>query len=116
MKVNRASVACGPLEKWATAQVNYADMLKRVESRRNELKSLDNQAEVNKKRCEETTALIAKLEHSIASYKEEYALLISHVKLQNSVFSNIAWFWLAILMICLVFIMVSHLYVLFWFC
>ncbi|EFX79940.1 hypothetical protein DAPPUDRAFT_244076 [Daphnia pulex] len=40
-KVNRASEACGPLVKWATAQVNHADILKRVELLRNELKSLD---------------------------------------------------------------------------
>ncbi len=40
-KVNRASVACGSLVKWAMAQVNHADMLKRVELFRNELKSLD---------------------------------------------------------------------------
>ncbi len=79
-KVNRASVACGPLVKWATAQVNYADMLKRVEPLRNELKSLEKQADVNKKRGEETTTLIATLEHSIASYKEEYALLISQAQ------------------------------------
>jgi dynein heavy chain 1 len=79
-KVNRASVACGPLVKWATAQVNYADMLKRVEPLRNELKSLEKQADVNKRRGEETTTLISTLEHSIASYKEEYALLISQAQ------------------------------------
>ena len=78
--VNRASMACGPLVKWAIAQVNYADMLKRVEPLRNELKSLEKQAEVNKKRGEETTALIAQLEKSISSYKEEYALLISQAQ------------------------------------
>lgn len=79
-KVNRASMACGPLVKWATAQVNYAEMLKRVEPLRNELKSLEKQAEANKKRGEETTALIAQLEKSIAAYKEEYALLISQAQ------------------------------------
>ena len=30
-KVNRASLACGPLVKWATAQLQYADMLNKVE-------------------------------------------------------------------------------------
>ena len=69
-----------PLVKWATAQVNYADMLKRVEPLRNELKSLEKQADVNKKRGEETTTLIATLEHSIASYKKEYDLLTSQAK------------------------------------
>lgn len=62
------------------SQVNYADMLKRVELLRNELKSLENQAEVDKNRGDQTTALIAQLEKSIASYKEEYALLISQAQ------------------------------------
>ena len=40
-KVNRASHACGPLVKWALAQFQYADMLKRVEPLRNELRDLE---------------------------------------------------------------------------
>ena len=44
-KVNRASVACGPLVKWATAQLTYADMLNKVEPLRNELKNLEKEAE-----------------------------------------------------------------------
>ena len=36
-------------------------MLKQVELLRNELKSMEKQAEVNKKRGEDTTALIAQL-------------------------------------------------------
>jgi len=39
--VNRASHACGPLVKWALAQFQYADMLKRVEPLRNELRDLE---------------------------------------------------------------------------
>ena len=42
-KVNRASHACGPLVKWALAQFQYADMLKRVEPLRNELRELEVQ-------------------------------------------------------------------------
>ena len=49
-KVNRASLACGPMVKWAIAQINYSDMLTRVEPLRNELKSLENEAETNKVR------------------------------------------------------------------
>jgi len=30
-KINKASQACGPLVKWATAQIQYADMLHKVE-------------------------------------------------------------------------------------
>ena len=40
-KINKASKACGPLVKWASAQLQYADMLKRVEPLRNELKALE---------------------------------------------------------------------------
>ena len=46
-KVNRASLACGPLVKWAIAQLQYADMLKKVEPLRNELKDLEMQAQKN---------------------------------------------------------------------
>lgn len=60
-----------------TLQVSYADMLKKVEPLRDELKSLELQADENKAKGEETKALIAQLEKSIAAYKEEYALLIS---------------------------------------
>ncbi|XP_065208173.1 dynein heavy chain, cytoplasmic isoform X2 [Planococcus citri] len=76
-KVNRASMACGPMVKWAVAQISYADMLKKVEPLRDELKSLELQAEENKQKGEEMKALITQLEKSISAYKEEYALLIS---------------------------------------
>ncbi|KAL6254284.1 hypothetical protein P5V15_014899 [Pogonomyrmex californicus] len=79
-KVNRASLACGPMVKWAIAQIEYADMLKRVEPLRDELYSLERQAETNKLKGEEVKNLIAQLEQSIASYKEEYAQLISQAQ------------------------------------
>jgi dynein heavy chain 1 len=64
-------------------------MLKRVEPLRNELKSLERQADVNVKRGEETTALIQQLERSIASYKEEYALLISQAQAIKTDLENV---------------------------
>ncbi|QQP51744.1 Dynein heavy chain_ cytoplasmiclike [Caligus rogercresseyi] len=79
-KVNRASMACGPLVKWAIAQLLYADMLKRVEPLRNELQSLKDAAESKQKHADEMTELIARLEKSINSYKEEYAQLISQAE------------------------------------
>ena len=42
-KVSRASHACGPFVKWVLAQFQYADMLKRVEPLRNELRELEVQ-------------------------------------------------------------------------
>ncbi|CAF1453141.1 unnamed protein product, partial [Rotaria magnacalcarata] len=76
-KVNRASVACGPLVKWAIAQLTYADMLGKVEPLRNELKSLEKEAEQKVADMQKTNDLIATLETSIAQYKTEYADLIS---------------------------------------
>ncbi|XP_069694728.1 dynein heavy chain, cytoplasmic isoform X3 [Periplaneta americana] len=88
-KVNRASMACGPMVKWAIAQINYADMLKRVEPLRDELHSLEVQAQENKNRGEDVTNLITQLEHSIASYKEEYAQLISQAQAIKTDLENV---------------------------
>ncbi|XP_034944602.1 dynein heavy chain, cytoplasmic isoform X1 [Chelonus insularis] len=88
-KVNRASMACGPMVKWATAQIEYADMLKRVEPLREELYSLERQAETNKLKGEEIKNLIAQLELSIASYKEEYAQLISQAQAIKTDLENV---------------------------
>ena len=58
-------------------QINYSDMLNRVEPLRNELDSLESEANVNRQKNEEVQKLIGELEGSIARYKEEYAILIS---------------------------------------
>ncbi|MGH0183385.1 UNVERIFIED_CONTAM: hypothetical protein FKN15_012033, partial [Acipenser sinensis] len=78
--VNRASLACGPMVKWAIAQLNYADVLKRVEPLRNELQKLEDDAMENQSRAEEVEQMIRDLESSIARYKEEYAVLISEAQ------------------------------------
>ena len=70
-------------------QINYADMLKRVEPLRDELHSLELQAQENKNRGEEVTNLIMQLEHSIASYKEEYAQLISQAQAIKTDLENV---------------------------
>ncbi|CAH0758045.1 unnamed protein product [Diatraea saccharalis] len=88
-KVNRASMACGPMVKWAIAQIEYADMLKRVEPLRNELKALEDQAQSNVKAGDEVRELIAQLEKSIASYKEEYAQLISQAQAIKTDLENV---------------------------
>ncbi|XP_001636057.2 cytoplasmic dynein 1 heavy chain 1 isoform X2 [Nematostella vectensis] len=79
-KANRASQACGPLVKWAIAQLQYADMLNRVEPLRNELKSLEMEAQASKIKAEEISRVISELERSISQYKEEYAALISQAQ------------------------------------
>ncbi|CAH1114572.1 unnamed protein product [Psylliodes chrysocephalus] len=88
-KIYHASNACGPLVKWACAQVQYADMLKKVEPLREELRSLEQQAETNQKRGEDVKALISQLEQSIASYKEEYAQLIAQAQAIKTDLENV---------------------------
>uniref|UniRef100_A0A1I7Y6V7 Dynein heavy chain, cytoplasmic n=1 Tax=Steinernema glaseri TaxID=37863 RepID=A0A1I7Y6V7_9BILA len=79
-KVNRASQACGPMVKWAKAQLLYSDMLHRVEPLRNELRRLEKDASAKTKKGEEVKKTIAELEHSIATYKDEYAILIGQAE------------------------------------
>merc|ERR1719427_2521204 len=79
-KVNRASLACGPMVKWCIAQLEYAEMLNRVDPLRQELKSLEDAAVIKKNEAEKMTALISQLEASITRYKDEYAQLISQAE------------------------------------
>ena len=78
--VNHSSKACGPLAKWAIAQISYADMLKRVDPLRNELQNLEDEATLTRHKGEEVDLMISELEKSIAKYKEEYAILISEAQ------------------------------------
>lgn len=61
-------------------QLNYADMLKRVEPLRNELQKLEDDAKDNQQKANEVEQMIRDLETSIARYKEEYAVLISEAQ------------------------------------
>lgn len=78
--VNRASKACGPLVKWAIAQVRFSEILDSVEPLRQEVQSLEDQAESTKQQASTIIAMIAELEASIARYKDEYAILISQTQ------------------------------------
>lgn len=78
--VNRASRACGPLVKWVLAQVKFSEILDRVEPLRNEVKSLEEQAEDTKKQAATIIQMISELEASIATYKNEYAALVSETQ------------------------------------
>ena len=55
-------------------------MLNKVEPLRNELRELEEGAEINKKKSENLQSLIAELEKKIAQYKVEYAELISEAQ------------------------------------
>ncbi|GAA6059654.1 hypothetical protein JCM10212_004157 [Sporobolomyces blumeae] len=78
--VNRASKACGPLCKWVIAQVNYSDILDKVGPLRNEVQELEDQAETTMHQAQAIITMIAELEARIASYKDEYAALISETQ------------------------------------
>lgn len=78
--VNRASKACGPLVKWVIAQVRYSEIIDKVEPLRNEVQSLEEQAEKTKEQAAMIITMITELETSIKRYKEEYALLISETQ------------------------------------
>ncbi|KAI0639011.1 dynein heavy chain [Trametes polyzona] len=74
--VQRASKACGPLVKWVIAQVRFSEILDKVEPLRNEVQSLEDQAEQTKQQAQMMVTMISELEASIERYKEEYAGLI----------------------------------------
>ncbi|RKP12812.1 hydrolytic ATP binding site of dynein motor region D1-domain-containing protein [Piptocephalis cylindrospora] len=78
--VNRASRACGPLVKWVTAQVNYSEILDRIGPLRAEVDSLEREAEATQQQAGGMETMISELEASIATYKDEYAMLISETQ------------------------------------
>lgn len=79
-RVNRASKACGPLVQWVEAQVNYSDILDRVGPLREEVDQLEDQAFQTKAEAKAIEDMINQLEKSIATYKDEYAALISETQ------------------------------------
>lgn len=78
--INRASKACGPLAKWVIAQVRFSEILDRVGPLRDEVQSLEQQAEETKQQAFYLTDMIAELEADIERYKTEYAALISETQ------------------------------------
>ncbi|KAK4163181.1 dynein heavy chain, cytoplasmic [Cladorrhinum sp. PSN259] len=79
-KVNRASRACGPLVSWVQAQVQYAEILDRVGPLREEVQQLEDQALQTRAEAKAVEQTIENLETSIATYKVEYASLISETQ------------------------------------
>ncbi|OQR92538.1 dynein heavy chain [Achlya hypogyna] len=83
-KVNRASKACGPLFKWVVSQINYTEILHRIQPLRNEVQTLEEQSAGLRTEYTTATATIAQLEQRIQNYKQEYAALISEAQLISS--------------------------------
>ncbi|KAL1976030.1 hypothetical protein VTN31DRAFT_4422 [Thermomyces dupontii] len=78
--VERANFACVPLMQWVRAQVNYSDILERVGPLQDEVKQLEEQALEAKAKVRAIEETIQGLEASIATYKTEYAALISETQ------------------------------------
>ena len=79
-RVNRASKACGPLVQWVEAQVMYSEILDRVGPLREEVDALEDQALQTKAEAKMIENTLTELEQSIATYKSEYASLISQTE------------------------------------
>ncbi|KAG0320600.1 hypothetical protein BGZ99_004425, partial [Dissophora globulifera] len=77
--VNHASKACGPIVKWVIAQVNFSEILDKVGPLRHEVQMLEDSAQATVLQASSIDSMITELENSIATYKEEYAVLISEV-------------------------------------
>lgn len=98
--VNRASKACGifytpilpflklkilgPLVQWVIAQVSFSDILDRVGPLRREVQALEESAQENKTKASEIQLMVKELEERIATYKDEYAVLISETQALKS--------------------------------
>lgn len=79
-RVNRASKACGPLVQWVEAQVTYSEILDRVGPLREEVAQLEEEALQTKAEAKMIENTLTDLERSIATYKIEYAALISQTE------------------------------------
>lgn len=83
-KIFRASQACGPLAKWVESQVQYSDILDRVEPLRLEVRELEKQGNALKDTYNNLLNTIQDLEKNIEKYKSDYAALIAEVqKIKN---------------------------------
>lgn len=79
-RVNYASKACGPLVQWVEAQVTYSEILDRVGPLREEAERLSDEALQAKLEAQIVEKKIAELETNIATYKRDYAGLVSQTE------------------------------------
>jgi len=78
--VQRASTACGPLNKWVVSLLNYSAILRRVQPLREEVAALQMESEKLQDRQTKIEGEITLLENSIALYKAEYAQAIRDIE------------------------------------
>ena len=87
-KVNRASRACGPLLQWILSQLDYSEIIVRVQPLRDEMEALEVKRNELKEKHDAVEAEVVELVNSIAQYKAEYAELIAEVeRIKNEITS-----------------------------
>jgi len=85
----RASQAAGPLAKWVSSLLEYAEIFDSITPLREELDALQQEASIKQKEYGEMTAQIDLLQKKIDQYKAEYAVLISEVQRLKSEMSTV---------------------------
>jgi len=80
-RVNYASKACGPLVQWVQAQVIYSEILDRVGPLREEAEQLADEALQAKLEAQIVEQKLSELESNIATYKLDYAGLVSQTEI-----------------------------------
>ncbi|KUF96061.1 valine--tRNA ligase [Phytophthora nicotianae] len=80
-KVNRASKACGPLYKWIVSQLNYTNILHKIQPLRDEVQTLIDTSSDLRERYEQAKKTIDALEIRIENFKHEYAALINEAQI-----------------------------------
>ena len=78
--VNRASKACGPLFSWASSQIKYATILRRIEPLRVQVASLTECITALQDRQDGAAREVIALEEVIETYKAEYAAAIREIE------------------------------------
>ena len=79
--VDRASKACGPLYQWASSQIKYATILKKIKPLRDEMAALELKSQ-DLVVCQQAAVKeVEELERAIKTYKVEYAAAIRETEI-----------------------------------
>ncbi len=79
-RINRASQAAGPLAKWLTSIIDYAEILISLTPLRNEVSALEQQEKELLTESDKMEELVKELEASIAKLQSDYEVLIAETQ------------------------------------
>lgn len=88
-KVNRASVACGPLAQWIHAQVHYSEVLAKIEPLKQELLKLSEAAREKRAQEQAINEIIGELEEKLSKCTSDYAALIADTQIIKAELSTV---------------------------